>query len=185
MEGSYARNVVYAKRMRAVNPDDDEGVDPEMWETARGGGAKREQRERARAVSAAGRKATALEKCWFCVSNERADKELIVSLAGRCYLALPAHGRLVPGHCLLVPGEHLSAMTEADDDVVQEIRVRSVRLCCPLYFLAPKWYFWIVGLVWLTLLFAVPFTRRISASVSFGCSGRRAASRCSWRRRLS
>lgn len=48
----------------------------------------------------------------------------MISLATQTYLALPLVQELVPGHCLIVPLQHVTSMLECDDDVWDEVRVR-------------------------------------------------------------
>lgn len=86
-----------------------------------------DREEEQRAMQAATRQANVVEKCWFCPTSSAAEMELVVAMGTRSYLALPAYGRLVQGHCLIVPMDHVAAMASVDDDVVQEIRV-----CCML-----------------------------------------------------
>lgn len=64
------------------------------------------------------------EQCWFCLSNPRLEKHLVVTLGDECYMALPKGqlpasadaSTLVPGggHVLLVPIAHIASAYVAD-----------------------------------------------------------------------
>ncbi len=45
-------------------------------------------------------------------ADPRRPVHLTVSAAPTCYLMLPPRGRLVPGHCCLVPNDHLPAIRQ-------------------------------------------------------------------------
>ena len=51
----------------------------------------------------------------------------------RAYLALTQSEPLVEGHCLIVPIQHHLSMLEGDDDVWDEVRVRTVQSLTRLY----------------------------------------------------
>ncbi|KAI8331634.1 CwfJ C-terminus 1-domain-containing protein-like protein [Blakeslea trispora] len=84
-------------------------------------GMSEEQKMR-RAVSDFKRTQEALEKCKFCYHDNRPPQACLVSLATTCYLALPQVHELTPGHCMIVPLQHVSSMLECDDDVWTEVR---------------------------------------------------------------
>ena len=85
-------------------------------------GMSEEQKMR-RAVTDFKRTQEALEKCKFCYHDNRPPQACLVSLATTCYLALPQVHELTPGHCMIVPLQHVSSMLECDDDVWTEVRV--------------------------------------------------------------
>ncbi|KAI9496028.1 CwfJ C-terminus 1-domain-containing protein-like protein [Zychaea mexicana] len=64
----------------------------------------------------------ALEKCRFCYHDDKSPQCCMVSLATQTYLALPNVQELTPGHCLIVPIQHVTSMLECDDDVWDEVR---------------------------------------------------------------
>lgn len=66
----------------------------------------------------------ALERCRFCYHDSQPPQCAMISLATQTYLALPLVQELVPGHCLIVPLQHVTSMLECDDDVWDEVRVR-------------------------------------------------------------
>lgn len=47
----------------------------------------------------------------------------MISLGTQTYLALPNVQELVPGHCQIVPLQHLTSTLECDNDAWDEIRV--------------------------------------------------------------
>ena len=50
----------------------------------------------------------------------------MVALGTRVYLSCTTNEELVDGHCLIVPIQHHLTMLEADDDVWDEVKVRSL-----------------------------------------------------------
>eukprot|EP01116_Phalansterium_solitarium_P017099 TRINITY_DN412_c2_g1_i1.p1 TRINITY_DN412_c2_g1~~TRINITY_DN412_c2_g1_i1.p1 ORF type:complete len:808 (-),score=348.54 TRINITY_DN412_c2_g1_i1:213-2636(-) len=83
---------------------------------------KQEEAQRRKAINAHQKQSRLLDSCWFCYDNPKIDKSLIVSLAEHTYLALPKRGSLVPGHCLVVPMAHCTALNTADEEVTNEIQ---------------------------------------------------------------
>lgn len=83
---------------------------------------KRQQSAPQRAVLEHRRYQQTVESCWFCFENPRIERHLIVSLGEHTYLALPKRGRLVDGHCLLVPMRHVTSMAAADEEVYEEMQ---------------------------------------------------------------
>ncbi|KAJ9085038.1 Pre-mRNA-splicing factor cwf19 [Entomophthora muscae] len=64
----------------------------------------------------------ALDNCIFCSKDESSPATPIVSMGHHVYLALTSNSELVPGHCLIVPGEHLLTSLDAEDSTWLEIR---------------------------------------------------------------
>ncbi|KAF7727149.1 hypothetical protein EC973_008010 [Apophysomyces ossiformis] len=64
----------------------------------------------------------ALEKCRFCYHDSEPPQCPMISLGTQTYLALPNVQELTPGHCLIVPLQHVTSMLECDDDVWSEVR---------------------------------------------------------------
>ena len=71
------------------------------------------------------------EDCWFCLSNPKCAKHLIVSIGTECYVALPK-GQLPPaqdpanpvpggGHVLIVPMSHYGNVFDSDIEVRADI----------------------------------------------------------------
>ncbi|TIA91448.1 hypothetical protein E3P99_01090 [Wallemia hederae] len=76
------------------------------------------------------------DECWFCLSNPRVTKHLIVSIGEECYITLPK-GQLndpktsnVPGggHALVIPISHYPNLFSLPADIAQ--RVQSELLDC-------------------------------------------------------
>ena len=65
------------------------------------------------------------EGCAYCLDSPALQKHLIVAAGVKTYLALPASGSIVRGHCLIVPSTHVTSTLNADDDVWTEMRVRA------------------------------------------------------------
>lgn len=76
----------------------------------------------------------ALDSCQFCPANEDGPpRAAVIAMGTKVYLACTQTEELVEGHCLIVPLQHTLTTLEGDDDVWDEIRVRSCSLlppCC-------------------------------------------------------
>ncbi|XP_046566167.1 CWF19-like protein 2 [Haliotis rubra] len=82
--------------------------------------AQNEEKDRARSIMEHKKMATAMEKCRFCF--DKVPKHLIIAIGLKVYLCLPNHRSLTPGHCLIVPMQHVTAGTVVDEDVWQEVQ---------------------------------------------------------------
>ncbi|CAO3644300.1 unnamed protein product [Cunninghamella echinulata] len=63
-----------------------------------------------------------LDTCRYCYHDDTPPQLAMISLATQTYLALPNTQELTPGHCLIVPLQHVGSTLECDDDVWTEIR---------------------------------------------------------------
>ncbi|XP_002131055.2 CWF19-like protein 2 [Ciona intestinalis] len=79
-------------------------------------------RNRKRAIANHQRLMRRLENCKFCFGNSENPKHLIIAIGRVCYLRLPSHRPLQPGHCLIVPMHHCNTGTSLDENVWDEIR---------------------------------------------------------------
>jgi len=68
------------------------------------------------------RYSTALDRCSLCFASTARRSELTLSVAQHVYMALPAKGRLVAGHCVLAPVEHAPSFRDVDDHVFEELK---------------------------------------------------------------
>lgn len=103
--------------------DNDGGL--ELADRGRGRGptaAKAAERERQRQVQDLRRGNALAARCRLCFDNPEKPKHLHVSYGGRAYLMLPEQGRLVPGHCQIVPMQHGASQRSCDEDTFQEMR---------------------------------------------------------------
>ncbi len=64
-----------------------------------------------------------LESCWFCYDSPKLERNLIAALGNHAYLALPKRGSISPGHCLIVPMQHVTSLANADESIWEEILV--------------------------------------------------------------
>jgi len=62
-----------------------------------------------------------LNNCWFCWENPQLDKSLIISIGNYVYLAIPKRGKLLPGHCFIIPMQHTLATVDVEEDIWNEI----------------------------------------------------------------
>ncbi|KAG9322514.1 hypothetical protein KVV02_001256 [Mortierella alpina] len=67
---------------------------------------------------------TALDKCALCFKDEGRTPPAVavVSMGTRVYLGLPQNKEFLPGHCMIVPIQHVTSTLECDDDAWDEIR---------------------------------------------------------------
>ncbi|CAO3570047.1 unnamed protein product [Mortierella alpina] len=67
---------------------------------------------------------TALDKCALCFKDEGRTPPAVavVSMGTRVYLGLPQYKEFLPGHCMIVPIQHVTSTLECDDDAWDEIR---------------------------------------------------------------
>ncbi|TPX64624.1 hypothetical protein SpCBS45565_g05766 [Spizellomyces sp. 'palustris'] len=64
----------------------------------------------------------AVSKCSYCFQEGKKPRVPIVALGTKAYLALPEVVDMVPGHCIIVPLDHVLSSLECDDDTWTEIR---------------------------------------------------------------
>ncbi|KAF9935199.1 hypothetical protein FBU30_006284 [Linnemannia zychae] len=67
---------------------------------------------------------SALDKCLMCFKDDgkTAPSMAVVSMGTRVYLGLPLYKEFLPGHCMIVPIQHVTSTLELDDDAWDEIR---------------------------------------------------------------
>ncbi|KAG0365112.1 hypothetical protein BGZ54_006850 [Gamsiella multidivaricata] len=67
---------------------------------------------------------TALDNCSMCFKDEGRTPPVmpVVSMGARVYLGLPLYKEFLPGHCMIVPVQHVTSTLECDDDAWDEIR---------------------------------------------------------------
>ncbi|KJH41884.1 g-patch domain protein [Dictyocaulus viviparus] len=58
--------------------------------------------------------------CWFCLSNENAEKHLVVSVGSVCYAAMPK-GPLVSDHVMVLSVGHIQSLVAAGDEIKNEV----------------------------------------------------------------
>ncbi|KAI7901005.1 CwfJ C-terminus 1-domain-containing protein-like protein [Cokeromyces recurvatus] len=81
-----------------------------------------EQQKMRRAITDYKRTQEILERCRLCYKDGNPPQIAMISLANTCYLALPNVQELTPGHCWIVPLQHVSSSLECDDDFWTEFR---------------------------------------------------------------
>ncbi|EGG02079.1 uncharacterized protein MELLADRAFT_78862 [Melampsora larici-populina 98AG31] len=65
----------------------------------------------------------ALESCQFCYGDDGSHPKIgIISSGTKVYLCPPLFEELVPGHCWIVPMQHVLCSLELDDDAWDEIK---------------------------------------------------------------
>lgn len=80
-------------------------------------GQARQRKDMQRAVAAHERMQGTLKSCFYCFDSPSIKKHMIISLGDHSMLMLPPDGERIPGQCVIVPIPHVSAMTDADEEV--------------------------------------------------------------------
>ena len=80
------------------------------------------RKEKQRQVRDYQKMSKALGACKLCLSSPSRPAFLAISVGTSAYLALPDKGRLVPGHCCIIPSEHLASSRLADETTWEEMR---------------------------------------------------------------
>ncbi|KAL3152781.1 hypothetical protein ABBQ38_012367 [Trebouxia sp. C0009 RCD-2024] len=129
MDANLADNILRkGKRFREKELDVDEEYDVDggldMYESRKKKGTKEQQqkRDRSRQIADHRRGANAVDRCSLCFSSVSRPRHLTISLGQTAYLALPARGRLVEGHSIIVPTEHVASTRQVDDHIWTELR---------------------------------------------------------------
>ncbi|KAL6843544.1 hypothetical protein ACP4OV_026606 [Aristida adscensionis] len=65
---------------------------------------------------------TQKERCMYCFENPSRPKHLVIAIGNFTYLMLPQFEPVVPGHCVILPLQHESAMRTVDQNVWGETR---------------------------------------------------------------
>jgi hypothetical protein len=84
--------------------------------------AELERKEKSRQINEYRRMNKFQNQCRMCLDKNDANAHLTVSMSPSAYLALPDRGRLVPGHCCVVPVDHIASSRLADENTWEELR---------------------------------------------------------------
>ena len=85
-------------------------------------GQEQQKRDMQRAIAAHKTAQSATAACPFCLDGGlQPRKHLIISLGEHSALMYPPGGQLVPGHMQIAPLGHICAMTDADEEVYDEV----------------------------------------------------------------
>lgn len=135
MDTIVAKNIAKQSRYKISELDADDEYDfdagVELLETnkiskeSRRRGDSREElakREKNRQIKDYKRLSSALKQCRLCFTSDSRPKHLTVSIGTAAYLALPERGRIVPGHCCVIPIEHVASSRVADESLWDEMR---------------------------------------------------------------
>ncbi|MPC53198.1 CWF19-like protein 2 [Portunus trituberculatus] len=104
--------------------NDDYDIDDMFMSKAalRDNAAKQAERDKKKAIQEHQRVERSLESCQWCFDNKEMAKHLIVALGKKCYVSLPAHQSLTPGHCCISPIHHISCCVQAEEDLWDEVQ---------------------------------------------------------------
>ncbi|PRD26183.1 UNVERIFIED_CONTAM: Cwf19l1 [Trichonephila clavipes] len=67
------------------------------------------------------------EHCWFCLTNQSIQKQLLLSIGNHSYLTL-AKGGLVRDHLLIIPMEHVAASVHLSESAEKEVENYKIAL---------------------------------------------------------
>ena len=128
MDQAYIDNIVAAGKnyngSLAGDDEDDEygtGQAWNMWESRKLGqsSAKQEAKARAAAIRATQKHDAALAKCSLCFGAPSMRKARVIATGEHVYLAAPA-SRLLDGHLIIAPREHVLSFRDSPDDTYAE-----------------------------------------------------------------
>eukprot|EP00887_Chlorella_sp_A99_P005045 scaffold4.g5045.t1 len=131
LDAALARGIMRSQRFKDSDMDADAEYDHDAGLEMVEGGGKRghhdtrdcaSAREKQRQIADFRRMNSALEQCSHCFNSGNRPKQLTIAIGTAAYLALPARGRLVPGHCCIIPADHLPSSRQADETVWTEMR---------------------------------------------------------------
>ena len=60
------------------------------------------------------------EPCWFCLGGSKVERQYIVSVGDKCYLAY-AKGAINKDHLLIIPIDHVQSSVHSDDKLLNDI----------------------------------------------------------------
>ncbi|KAL6782403.1 hypothetical protein ACKKBG_A06645 [Auxenochlorella protothecoides x Auxenochlorella symbiontica] len=129
LDRSLAAGIARSARYKATDLDPDAEYDHDAGlelmdrtQRKRGDAAQQAQRDKARQVREFGRAARGQERCGRCFTSVARQRHLALAVGQGAYLALPPRGRLVPGHCQILPMEHVPSTRQVDETVWTELR---------------------------------------------------------------
>lgn len=127
MDRRLAAGIMRSQRYKEADHDADAEYDHDAGLEAldrRPGKGKEVQvaREKQRQIKEYKRYNSAVDQCRLCFASSNRPRHLAIAIGQSSYLALPARGRLVPGHCLIVPAEHTPSTRQVDEQVWSELR---------------------------------------------------------------
>lgn len=123
-----ADNIARNKRYRGKELDVDDEYDHdgglEMYESRekKMSGARQQARAKEKASQEWRRTQAVQHKCTYCIDAPDRPKHLHVAYGNMAYLMLPPQGRLVVGHCVIAPMNHVQSSRQTDEDVWEEMR---------------------------------------------------------------
>lgn len=136
IDATMARNIASRPRFREsdLDADNEYDFDGGLELADARGRASKESRRRGSGVEEAARREvkrqvgeyrrfeSAVDRCEYCFTSKSRQKHLTLAIGTAAYLALPPRGRLVPGHCQIVPVDHVASSRAADETTWTEMR---------------------------------------------------------------
>ncbi|WIA29191.1 hypothetical protein OEZ86_011702 [Tetradesmus obliquus] len=102
--------------------DHDAGLELSESRAKRGNVEQQRQRERQRQVAQFNKQQRLEDSCAYCFSSPSRPKKLAIAVGQSTYLSLVQRGRLVEGHCVIAPAEHVASIRQVDEATWTEVR---------------------------------------------------------------
>jgi hypothetical protein len=136
IDATMARNIAKSAKFKETDLDADaeydwdagldlaDGRHKASKDARRRGSASEEvaKKEKQRQIREYTKFQSALDRCALCFTSKIRQKHLTLAIGTVAYLALPQRGRLVPGHCQIIPAEHIASTRSTDESTWTEIR---------------------------------------------------------------
>jgi hypothetical protein len=131
-----ARKKKYKESDMNVDDEYDHDIGIEMYENRRTkmSLAKQQQKAKQESIRDFKQSTRVQSRCLFCEDSENMPRNMQIAHGYHTFLMLPPVGRLVPGHCVIVPKAHARSTRQVDEDVWEEIR--NFRKCLVKMFVA-------------------------------------------------
>ena len=117
---SAENDAAFVKMVSKSNMDMDELFEQRI--TREESEVKQDARDRSRAIKVHKKLEKSLDNCPSCFDSKEMLKHTIVAMGSKCYVSLPPHASLTPGHCILSPIHHVPCQTQLDEDVWEEMQ---------------------------------------------------------------
>lgn len=115
------QDIEFAKTISKVKKNDD--LVDIFSDNIRKGHKKEKHDEKEEAIREHNKMQKILDTCDKCFDSPKMQKELVLHVGERIYLAIPWHEGLVLDHIVICPVQHVSCSTQLDEEVWEEISV--------------------------------------------------------------
>ncbi|CAO1365894.1 unnamed protein product [Diamesa hyperborea] len=113
------QDIEFAKAIAKVKDNDKMDMADIFSDTIRKDAKQKD--ERGEAIREHNRMEKVLDSCYKCFESPKMNKDLVVHVGEKIYLAIPYYEGLVPNHLIISPIQHTSCSTMLDEEVWDEI----------------------------------------------------------------